>query len=298
MWYLILPPLIVIASLAFLLWYLSRQGADPRFIREVSRLDAETKQESFSFVKVFVLRVLDRLTQRSKVATLRLHNTFNEWSRSIRERRRAVQENVEAQTAVRADKTPVWQRLQFWKNADQDAGEEPRVSAGEYVSDGSDDGSREPVVRFATTDNVASDGLAARPRPADGMTDDQTNLTAPILRRRRPLRAEVSDAGVSVGSETEEPRPMVSESVTRPEVVRRISRDALREERLIGRIAANPKDFTAYEDLGDYYLEVGNITDAKECYRQVLKLSPVHRMVKIKIRRLEKLLAAQSHEPE
>jgi len=30
--------------------------------------------------------------------------------------------------------------------------------------------------------------------------------------------------------------------------------------------------------------------DAKDCYRQVLKLSPVQRMVKIKIRRLEKLL--------
>jgi cytochrome c-type biogenesis protein CcmH/NrfG len=59
---------------------------------------------------------------------------------------------------------------------------------------------------------------------------------------------------------------------------------------MIARIARDPKDFTSYEALGDYYLESENIRDAKECYRQVLKLSPVHRMVKIKIRRLEKLL--------
>ncbi|MEI9966304.1 MAG: tetratricopeptide repeat protein [Candidatus Moraniibacteriota bacterium] len=68
-------------------------------------------------------------------------------------------------------------------------------------------------------------------------------------------------------------------------------RPVLSEEDLIGRIANNPKDFSSYEALGDYYLESGNTKDAKECYRQVLKLRPQERSVKIKIRRLEKMLS-------
>ena len=89
---------------------------------------------------------------------------------------------------------------------------------------------------------------------------------------------------------------MVSETAAEPEGMRkrRIVRGDTREADLIGRIAADPKDFSAYEALGDYYLEIGNIKDAKECYRQVLRLSPTHRMVKIKIRRLEKLLTQKA----
>jgi hypothetical protein len=37
-------------------------------------------------------------------------------------------------------------------------------------------------------------------------------------------------------------------------------------------------------------MDNGNIKDAKECYRQVLRLSPANRDVKMKIRRLEKML--------
>jgi len=62
------------------------------------------------------------------------------------------------------------------------------------------------------------------------------------------------------------------------------------EDILVERISLNPRDIEAYERLGDYYLEQKNLIDAKECYRQVLKLSPAYRLVKIKIRRLERLL--------
>jgi tetratricopeptide (TPR) repeat protein len=64
----------------------------------------------------------------------------------------------------------------------------------------------------------------------------------------------------------------------------------LSEEELIDRIARNPKDAPAYEELGDFYMEGGNLSDAKACYRQVIKLSPLNREVKDKIRRLERLL--------
>jgi tetratricopeptide (TPR) repeat protein len=90
-------------------------------------------------------------------------------------------------------------------------------------------------------------------------------------------------------------RPMVSAQAVVPETKRNtvIARDIKEEEKLIKKIAANPKSVSAYEALGDYYLERGDVNDAKSCYRQVLKLSPVHRMVKIKIRKLERLMEEQ-----
>ena len=62
------------------------------------------------------------------------------------------------------------------------------------------------------------------------------------------------------------------------------------EEVLIKRIAINPKDIEAYERLGDYYLEGENYQDSKECFKQVLKLSPTHHKARLKIRKLEKLI--------
>ena len=96
-------------------------------------------------------------------------------------------------------------------------------------------------------------------------------------------------------------RPMVSQKVTKPEekkaappvVVPPAPAPVIKnqlEDILVERIASNPRDLEAYERLGEYYMEQGNLQDAKECYRQVLRLSPVHRLAKIKIRRLEKLL--------
>lgn len=126
----------------------------------------------------------------------------------------------------------------------------------------------------------------------EGVKDEYTKtedvLTMPIVRRERSAaqRENLTEEKKDVT-----PRPMVSEVAVHPEKKKRIARpNTVHEEDLIAKIARDPKDFTAYEALGDYYLEMENIKDAKECYRQVLKLSPVHRMVKIKIRRLEKLL--------
>ncbi len=63
------------------------------------------------------------------------------------------------------------------------------------------------------------------------------------------------------------------------------------EELLIERIAANPKDLEAYERLGQYYMEIKGYTDAKECFKQVIKLDPGNRNAKYRLKRLETLLA-------
>jgi tetratricopeptide (TPR) repeat protein len=83
-------------------------------------------------------------------------------------------------------------------------------------------------------------------------------------------------------------RPMISEKVTSPKS--KVETKSKLEELLIERVAANPKDLEAYERLGEYYMEIENFPDAKECFKQVLKLNPASRSIKYKIRRLERLL--------
>lgn len=85
---------------------------------------------------------------------------------------------------------------------------------------------------------------------------------------------------------------MVSSRVTKPErksVVTKVKNKM--EDALIKRIAINPRDIEAYERLGDYYIEQDNLQDALECYRQVLRLSPVHHKAKMKINKIERVLA-------
>lgn len=83
-------------------------------------------------------------------------------------------------------------------------------------------------------------------------------------------------------------RPLIREAIVHP-IIKTKEKNQL-EEVLIKRIAINPKDIEAYERLGDYYLESENYQDSKECFKQVLKLSPTHYKAKLKMRKLEKLI--------
>lgn len=231
MWYLIIPPIIVVVSLSFALWYLSRKGADPLVAEKALGLQEEAKRQvSFPRVKTFFLRLLEKMAYSFKVKSLKAHNILHNVTHSLKE-----------------------SRLRFQKS------------------------DKQPIVSETETDSAV-----------------ETTLETPIARKRKKFfsaKTEIVQTAVS-----EEPisisRPMVSETVVRPERERAGMREnSFREADLIARITANPKDFAAYEELGDYYLEIGNIKDAKECYKQVLKLSPAERMVRIKIRRLEKILS-------
>lgn len=243
MWYLVVPPIVVVLSLSFLLWYLSRKGADPIIAEKVLANEREAAKVSFPRTKEFFLRILEKSGQHFKVTSLRIHNTLHEFTQSIKKSRAQVH------TALVPEK----------KHEDVLVERE------------------EEVVMPDRTETKAFE-----------------SLSEPIVRKER---GATNTPGLSDKKE-EVPRPMVSEVAVHPERKKRIHPNVAREESLIGRIARDPKDFTAYEELGDYYLEMENIKDAKECYRQVLKLSPVHRMVKIKIRRLEKLLTKTGESKE
>ncbi|MBI2439149.1 MAG: tetratricopeptide repeat protein [Candidatus Moranbacteria bacterium] len=288
MWYLTVPPIIVVVSLLLVLWYLSRRGADPVIAEKVSQGEREAlKKASFFRTKSFFLRVLEKTAQRFKVQSLRMHNTLHVWTQSLKERRRLFQEKTSPMPPV-------------------DAKEEYSISqeiasfSAPVVSEKKEIAHRGNLLRrFFGKETVVKDEVQAsltnikEERVFDGEKKSQEQeriitFEQPLVRRRKEETIRESIL---------EPRPTVSDKVARPESVKKnlFKRETrAREEDFIARIAVNPKDFTAYEGLGDYYLEIGNVKDAKECYRQVLKLSPVHRMVKIKIRRLEKILSQKS----
>jgi len=230
MWYLIVPPIIVVASLSLVLWYLSRKGTDPLIAGKVLRLQEEAKQQaSFPRIKTFFLHLLEKAAYRFKVTSLKIHNAFHNLTHSLKERQRRFQNKSSA------SETP----------------EQPAVPA-----------------------NISA---------------TETILKIPIARKHKETAEKGTEESLTVL------RPTVSKSAVHPERGRVTTRkDSVRESDLIARISSSPRDFAAYEGLGDYYLEIGNIQDAKACYRQVLKFSPAQRMVRIKIRRLEKILSQEA----
>ena len=263
MWYLILPPIITLTCFIAVVWYLSLRGAHPEVALKVEQATDEHANSFRSAFRRFALRVLEKLAQRSKVSALRLHNAFHELLQVIKEKRKISSSQVIE-------------------------GEHSAVTETSFVA-------------IETTESLGNDETrVATHRSVDVIDTQSTSLASesrgsvPGFSMDTPLKRRGSQEEASLHTtETLTPvRPMVSEQVTRPEKTRRkVFATRPVEEDLITRIATNPKDYTAYEALGDFYMNKGSIQDAKECYKQVLKLSPVQRMVKIKIRRLERLLS-------
>lgn len=137
---------------------------------------------------------------------------------------------------------------------------------------------------------------------AEVTEDDQPEIEMRVTRPDESSQKNVSELNGqirrSVTVEEDSPvvirrsrQAMVSAKVTRPEkkAVLTKAKNKL-EDALIKRIAVNPRDIEAYERLGDYYIEQNNLADALECYRQVLRLSPVHHKAKMKIRKIERVM--------
>lgn len=253
MWYLIVPPIIVVLAIVLLLWYLSKKSDDPSVQKRVLSLDGVPKKKRFQSFHEWRLRSLEKFVQRSKNSSLKIHNAFHTWLQSIRTRRQN-------------------ENKREYRVADTDSG-----------------------IVFSSDTKNETESRGAEVVQDETFQSTESRFSIPLIRRKKrvehSLEEESSSHEVKISEEEREEkveRPMVSEKVAVPEQKRK---QGSPEEDLIARIATNPKDFEAYEALGDFYMENGNVKDAKECYRQVLKLSPVHRMVKIKIRRLEKLLS-------
>lgn len=279
MWHLIVPPIVVVICFVFIVWYLSLRGSDPEVAEQVETM-GDAHGSAFRLrMKIFSLRVLEKLAQRFKLLSLRVYNGFHVFLQSVKEKRKLsdmqqqeLESVVQEKSFASGEDAPI-QSNDVYQETGRQVGEgktgEQKDVADRNIAQGTN--ARSPEA--SSTESLPSE-----------VKTTSFNIAVPLRRRHKEEDAHNTDSLVPI-------RPMISEQVTRPEKLKRKALERPAEEELIGRIATNPKDYTAYEALGDFYMERGSIQDAKECYKQVLKLSPVQRLVKIKIRRLERLLS-------
>lgn len=213
----ILPPIIIVISVAILIMFLFRKAA--QLPEQEDSLQESTGNHQklsliFSVAGQFGLKVLERMMHRLKLGSLKFHNISNDWFQSIREKR---QQKIKT--------------------------EQERI--------------------------------------------EKSFENEEILKREFPTARKIESIEVDRDKEV---RPMIRETVTRPQSQVQITEKNKLEDALIRRIAINPKDIEAYERLGDYYLESANMQDSLECFKQVLRLSPTHHKARLRIRRLEKAL--------
>ncbi len=257
MWSLIIPPLVLVACLGFLVWFLSKKRSDPALQERLSALSPERSQRFLLFFSTdWSLRLLERILQRLKLFSLKVHNRFQEVSTLIRRKREAVSDAASGDEAPAADAEPLStadDKDRFWDHWHR------RHRA-----------TLEPAPPLATGEERASADAAASPVAAEE-PKSFSRLTS-LKRKVSALTQSEPDHYVRRKHAIVAPKKLLS------------------EEELIDRIAKNPKDAASYEELGDYYLSGDNLEDAKACYRQVIKLLPMNREVKDKVRKLERLL--------
>lgn len=321
---LILLPVLAIAALSVLLYLFFRRLPE---VEARARMMSDTSSEPlFSLgdrLKKFFLMTVEWLVRWFKIFSLRAYNQLGILAASAKEARiRAAARIVERKSR---QKEPVSPATQVFPASDSKRADFSR-NRGIRRRDGDILGSEEDLSpRISTTVQMPDSNESVRVSPAVQKWFGQGNREAlsqqepaslpgenaqgvgsraavdPIgrglsarneaLHDERAIRRRASDIGKKFGTVVRSLRPnrtlKTPAEQNLPEVP--MKKDQL-EDILVERISMNPRDIEAYERLGDYYLEQGNLSDAKECYRQVLKLSPAYRLVKIKIRRLERLL--------
>lgn len=275
MWHLIVPPIVVVICFVFIVWYLSFRGSDPEVAEQVEANNDVRGSALRLRARIFSLRVIEKVAQRSKLLSLRIYNGIHEFLQSVKEKRKlSDMRQQELEIAAQEQGKDLSQSEGFFRRVEHAYQKEEGGAVTEEVA-----------VQSESEKDVSRELSQKVPDIQSGVSEEQPSgfsITTPIRRRSREEAPEKVFIPL---------KPMVSEQAVRPDRLKRKAVERPAEEELIARIATNPKDYTAYEALGDFYMERGSIQDAKECYKQVLKLSPVQRLVKIKIRRLERLLS-------
>lgn len=87
---------------------------------------------------------------------------------------------------------------------------------------------------------------------------DQAEIMETIQKAKKEVKEEEENQ-----KQVQSPEPLVQEG-----------QEVLEEKYCIDLIAKDPRNIDAYRRLGFLYLEQGNKEDAKNCFKQVLKLNP------------------------
>lgn len=316
---LILPPLFVVVALAFLLYLFFRK------LPEVERREIERSGEPSASllsigdrIKRVFLGLVERFARWFKLLSLKIHNRLSTLAASARSARLRAMERIAERKRLRAEKAkavsiqPEPSRSFGVSNPKEHAwyrSEEPvsaDTPAENTTSPSSDTDQSSRLRRWFEIDRRKKTSFPSSSEPSfSGKSASAPEISSeetlpplvseplqpiPEERVEREVRKRAADIGRKFGDAVRRLRPGRAGAVfPAHEMVPPQKKEQL-EDILVERISLNPRDIEAYERLGDYYLEQNNLVDAKECYRQVLKLSPAYRLVKIKIRRLERLL--------
>ena len=88
MWHLIVPPIIVVICFVFIVWYLSLRGSDPEVAERVEA-NGDVRGGALRLrARIFSLRVIEKIAQRSKLLSLRIYNGIHEFLQSVKEKRK------------------------------------------------------------------------------------------------------------------------------------------------------------------------------------------------------------------
>jgi tetratricopeptide (TPR) repeat protein len=272
MLHLIIPPIIVIASLGLLVYIFSRRFLELQNVMKRGEMlrgepSVSTGVRPRSVKRLFV-RLGGGLVAGLGAVVSKPQALFRNWRQSLESKK-----DLKSRTERSFREAHVK--------------EEPILTVGEAVIPDRDDAE----TLFTRSSRKASGAGDAPVIEEVKVPESSLDVAPPSPRRRRMVR--MSRSGKS--SEETSVRPTISRRAARLQREVTTPEKSQLEEILIERIAANPRDIEAYERLGDYYMEQENLQDAKECYRQVLRLSPVHRLAKIKVRKLEKALEKRAN---
>lgn len=281
LWYLVVPPFVIVISFGALLWLLSRRAGDEEVSRNLSLAQAESASGAHSRSlsrRAFFLKLIEKTASRFKTMTLRIHNFFQHSLERVRRRRSeldAIRKHMEQEEEKEE------------KEEDQGgSGQETRHSD-------------------ATPDKARSRGFRSLFGKRGRRKEENEEGISKDTAKRVPAKSLVSDSDVSgvLSAPPTRPvntkqdvisKPVLKRETARPDTdMRRPGKDP-REVSLLSRIVENPRDISAYEELGDWYFAERSMEDAKECYRQALKLHPTNRAIKIKIRKLEKFFEGKA----
>jgi hypothetical protein len=286
MWHLILPPLVIISGIGILLWFFSRKMDDLSFLSRVKSAKGEVSAVSRSRSlsrKAFFLKLLETFASKFKTNSLRIHNFFQYSLERLREKRRVLdamrREVNELDSKSKEEVLPGNERHWFGLRRKKDEPEHESVETKKALM----------VSDEAVLKETASEQEEVSVPPTSQSGETQFSSFGIFKRKRRSIDDEVENVVQAAAKEDLLTEPALRE-VARPDKPRHrmVEEKDPREELLIGRIADNPRDAVSYEELGDLYLAVKNMQDAKACYRQVLKLHPTNRAVKLKIRKVER----------
>lgn len=314
---LILPPLFVVLALALLVYLFFRKLPEvERREREQSGVSSGPLLSVSDRLKRMLLGMVERFARLSKLLSLKIHNKLNTLAASAHSARVRVADRIAERKQSRLERlktvppNPVSRDVSPESSSVQGDGSEFALGGDMSRATSANQPPRlrrwfgarsqsgvQPDVLSASSRAISRDTTPNSRMPKEDDEDLPPLVSEPLqptLEQHpdRSVRNASLSVGRTLGDTVRRLRPARMRSPLPSREIEPIvpQKKEQLEDILVERISLNPRDIEAYERLGDYYLEQQNLVDAKECYRQVLKLSPAYRLVKIKIRKLERLL--------